>query len=82
VKTEFGKFGEVLAKVKKQLDTASNTIDKTATRTNVMARKLKGVEGLPSSVAQEVLNLPAGDPAGEMEETDEQLLDEELETRV
>ncbi|HOX68567.1 MAG TPA: DNA recombination protein RmuC [Burkholderiaceae bacterium] len=46
VKTEFGKFGEVLAKTKKKLDEASNTIDQAQTRTNVMTRTLKKVEGL------------------------------------
>ena len=46
VKTEFGKFGEVLAKTKKKLDEASNTIDQAQTRTNVMTRKLKSVEAL------------------------------------
>ncbi|MDO9313031.1 MAG: DNA recombination protein RmuC [Burkholderiaceae bacterium] len=46
VKTEFGKFGEVLAKTKKKLDEASNTIDQAQTRTNVMTRALKKVEGL------------------------------------
>ena len=46
VKTEFGKFGEVLAKTKKKLDEASNTIDQAQTRTNAMTRKLKSVEGL------------------------------------
>ncbi|MDY6912001.1 MAG: DNA recombination protein RmuC, partial [Chloroflexota bacterium] len=49
VKTEFGKFGEVLSKVKKQLDTASNTIDQTETRTRAMARKLRDVQKLPES---------------------------------
>ena len=46
VKTEFGKFGEVLAKTKKKLDEASNTIDAAQTRTNAMTRKLKSVEAL------------------------------------
>lgn len=46
VKTEFSKFGEVLAKTKKKLDEASNTIDQAQTRTNVMTRTLKKVEGL------------------------------------
>ena len=44
VKTEFGKFGEVLAKTKKKLEEASNTIDAAETRTRQMTRKLKGVE--------------------------------------
>jgi DNA recombination protein RmuC len=60
VKTEFGKFGEVLDKVKKQLDTASRTIDQTGVRTRAMARKLRAVEELPGDEAVEVLGLPAG----------------------
>ena len=55
VKTEFGKFGEVLDKVKKQLATASNTIDQTQTRTRAMARKLHKVEQLPSGESDELL---------------------------
>ena len=46
VKTEFSKFGEVLAKTKKKLEEASNTIDLAQTRTNQMTRKLKTVESL------------------------------------
>jgi DNA recombination protein RmuC len=56
VKTEFGKFGDVLAKTKKKLDEASNTIDQAATRTRAMARRLKGVESLPDT--QVALLLP------------------------
>ena len=41
VKTEFGKFSDVLAKVKNQLDAASNTIDQTGVRTRAMKRKLR-----------------------------------------
>src|SRR5690606_7761212 len=43
VKTEFGKFGDVLAGVKKKLDEASNKIEQTRTRTNVLNRKLREV---------------------------------------
>ena len=56
VKTEFGKFGEVLDKVKKQLATASNTIDQTQTRTRAMARQLRKVEQLPSGESDELLD--------------------------
>ncbi|GAB3309039.1 DNA recombination protein RmuC [Haliea atlantica] len=49
VKTEFGKFGDVLAKVKKQLNTASKTIDQTSVRTRAMERKLRSVEQLPGA---------------------------------
>ena len=46
VKTEFGKFGEVMDKVERQLNTASNTIGQTKTRTRAMERKLQTVETL------------------------------------
>jgi DNA recombination protein RmuC len=49
VKTEFGKFGEVLAKTRKKLDEASNAIDQAEQRTRVMTRQLKTVEALPES---------------------------------
>ena len=49
VKTEFGRFGESLASVKKTLDTASNKIGQTEVRTRVMLRNLKSVEALPDS---------------------------------
>ncbi|MCB1678797.1 MAG: DNA recombination protein RmuC [Halioglobus sp.] len=58
VKTEFGKFGDVLAKVKKQLNTASKTIDQTSVRTRAMERKLRSVEQLPGSESLEILSLP------------------------
>ncbi len=56
VKTEFGKFGDVLDKTQQKLREASDTIDKAKTRTNVMTRKLKTVEALP--LAQTELLLP------------------------
>jgi DNA recombination protein RmuC len=40
VKTEFTKFGDVLAKTKKKLDEASNTIDAAQRRTRAMTRSL------------------------------------------
>ena len=55
VKTEFGKFGQVLAKTKKKLDEAANTIDEAQTRTNVMTRKLKSVEALSDDRSQLLL---------------------------
>ena len=55
VKTEFGKFGEVLARTKKKLDEASNTIELAQTRTNVMTRKLKSVEAMSEGRTQQVL---------------------------
>jgi DNA recombination protein RmuC len=60
VKTEFAKFGEVLAKTKKKLEEASSTIDAAEVRSRVMARKLKSVEELSAERAQELL--PGFDP--------------------
>ena len=57
VKTEFGKFGVVLDAVKKKLDEASNKIDQTRTRTNVLARRLREVEALPREDSQQLLGL-------------------------
>ncbi|MBB08145.1 MAG: DNA recombination protein RmuC [Roseibacillus sp.] len=62
VKTEFGKFGEVLDKVKRQLDTASRSIEQTGTRTRAMERKLRSVESLPDAKATELLGLDELDP--------------------
>ena len=67
VKTEFGKFGDVLAKTKKKLDEASKTIDDAETRTRMMARKLKGVETLPEGRAQALLGTVADDDAPELD---------------
>jgi len=47
VKTEFGKFGDVLVKTKKKLQEASNSIDKAEVRTRVIERKLRKVQQVP-----------------------------------
>jgi DNA recombination protein RmuC len=49
VKTEFGRFGEVLARTKAQLQTVANSIDAAETRTRQIERKLKDVEALPGA---------------------------------
>ncbi len=49
VKTEFGKFGGILEGVKKKLDQASSEMDKVATRSRVITRKLSDVEELPEN---------------------------------
>ena len=60
VKTEFGKFGDVLAKVKSQTQTVLNTLDSAEVRSRAMGRALKAVEALPADQAGRLL--PA-DPA-------------------
>ncbi len=49
VKTEFGKFGDVLARVKAQTETVLKTIDNAETRSRAMGRALKKVEALPET---------------------------------
>ena len=66
MKTEFGKFGDVMTKVKRQLALASKSIDETDVRSRAMERQLRSVEQLPSSLAGEVLALsltPEGNDA-------------------
>jgi len=67
VKTEFGKFGDVLTKVKRQLETAGRTIEETGVRTRAMERKLRTVEELPADTASAVLNLAEGEPVDLLE---------------
>lgn len=55
VKTEFGKFGDVLAKVKSQTETVLNTLNSAETRSNVMKRVLRQVEALPDAQSQALL---------------------------
>ena len=55
VKTEFGKFGDVLAKTKKKLQEASNTIDKAEVRTRAIERKLRKVQEVPQPDAVELV---------------------------
>jgi DNA recombination protein RmuC len=58
VKTEFGKFGDILAKTKKKLQEASNVIDSADQRTRAMERKLRSVEEL----SQDDTNALLGEP--------------------
>jgi DNA recombination protein RmuC len=57
VKTEFGKFGDVLAKVKSQTQTVLNTLDSAETRSRAMGRALKKVEALPETQVQALIPL-------------------------
>ncbi len=55
VKTEFGKFGDVLAKVKAQTQTVLNSLDSAEVRSRAMGRALKQVEALPAERAHQLL---------------------------
>ena len=47
VKSEFGKFGDLLDKTNKKIQEISNTIGQATTKTRTIERKLKKVEALP-----------------------------------
>lgn len=55
VKTEFGKFGEVLARTKSHLQKAASSIEDAEIRTRQMDRKLRNVEALAEPEAQKLL---------------------------
>ncbi len=68
VKTEWAKYGDVLDAVQKKLHQASDTIEKAATRSRAIGRKLKDVQELPASEVTALLpiTLPGDDDdAGE-----------------
>jgi DNA recombination protein RmuC len=81
IKTEFGKFGEVLDKVKRQLTTASRTIEDTGRRSRAIERKLRSVEKLPEPEALEILALPITneEDGGEDKAVDEAATEPKLE---
>ncbi|MGT2802064.1 DNA recombination protein RmuC [Streptococcus henryi] len=59
VKVEFGKFGNMLIKAQKQLNTANTTLDNLiSTRTNAIIRALNTVEAYQDQSTQSLLNIP------------------------
>ena len=69
VKTEFGKFGVVLDKVKRQLGAATRTLEETGVRTRAMEKKLRSAEELPEIEASLILQLTTevGDSTDDVE---------------
>ena len=65
VKSEFGKFGDVLAKTRKKLEEAGNSIAAAEQRTRVIGQRLKNVEAVPSSEDEPVLLFGAQERNGE-----------------
>ena len=57
VKTEFGKFGDVLSKTRDSLERAAKNIDAAQVRTRAMTRALSGVEQLESEQSAALLAL-------------------------
>jgi len=66
VKTEFAKFGEVVAATKKSIDAAARKFDEVGVRTRAIQRRLRDVQDLPLGAAAvaptiAVLGLPDAD---------------------
>ncbi|MEO6623506.1 MAG: DNA recombination protein RmuC [Burkholderiaceae bacterium] len=68
VKSEFGKFGDVLSRVKSQTETVLKTLDAAQVRSRAMDRALKQVEALPEAQSQQLLP-PNRDVDREMDES-------------
>ncbi len=58
IKTEFGKFGDILEKTRTKLTQAANVIDQAQVRSRAIQRKLKSVQELPPAEALRLLDDP------------------------
>ncbi len=56
VKTEFGKFGDILDKTQKKLQETSNVINQAGVRSRAIERKLKDVQSLPADKSAGLLD--------------------------
>jgi DNA recombination protein RmuC len=71
VKSDFGRFGDLLERVKKRLDETSQTIEEAAHRSRQLEKKLKKVETLPAADSASLLaDIPSS-------ETETESVDEE-----
>ena len=61
----------MLDRLKKQLNTATNTIDESGRRTRAMERRLQQVEELPPDLAREVVGL-VGEPTDLLDDGDDE----------
>ncbi|HCJ58362.1 DNA recombination protein RmuC [Lutispora sp.] len=68
VKSEFGKFGDILEKTNKKLHEASKTIEDATKKSRTIERKLKDVEALPVEEAAPALD--SGDPSDTADHTE------------
>ncbi len=60
VKSEFGKFGDLLEKTKKKIQETGNIIDSAATKSRTIERKLKNIEASPKNNSK-TIDGPAND---------------------
>jgi DNA recombination protein RmuC len=61
VKTEFGRFGEILAKTRERLDAVGKTLEDAGRKSTTIARKLRDVEALPEAEADRLLTGDGGE---------------------
>lgn len=71
VKTEFGKYGDLLDKVSKKLTEAQNVVDRAASKSKTVNQKLRSVEALPEAAAQSLLAISAEEVADDLEDAAE-----------
>jgi len=60
VKTEFGKFGDLLAKTKERLEHVGRSLEDAGRKSTTISRKLRDVEALPEDEADRLLTGEAG----------------------
>jgi DNA recombination protein RmuC len=78
VKSEFAKFGEVLAKTKERIDKAGEELERAGVRSRAIARELRNVEALPEPDAARLIGMaPEADNVEPMD-SDEELAAHEL----
>lgn len=65
VKAEFGRFSESVGSMEKRIDSVKSAISAMRTRTNVMERKLKGVESVYAPADDERVSVPGPDGAND-----------------
>lgn len=65
VRAEFGRFSESVGSMEKRIDSVKSAISAMRTRTNVMERKLKGVESVYAPAADERVSVPGPDGAND-----------------
>jgi DNA recombination protein RmuC len=71
VKTQWAKYGDVLSRVQKKLQEASNTVEDAQQRTRVIGKKLRDVQELPAADAKALLMVKADIEASDEEEVEE-----------
>jgi DNA recombination protein RmuC len=65
VKSEFGKFGAVLAKTKERIDKAGEELEKAGVRSRAIARELRSVEALPAPEAARLIGVTLDEGAAD-----------------